>query len=147
MVINTQWFWIEALVLFTIFEACTSSLLAVWFMGGCLVAYVLALCSVPVWIQVAVFVVVSLVLLLLLRPLLQKTVQKHKVATNADSLVGRIVPVIEDIDNFYGKGAVRVAGVEWTAFSNDGKPIAKDSAVKILSVNGAKLCVELTEIV
>ena len=147
MDINMQWFWIEALVLFTVLEACTTSLVALWFMGGCLVSYVLALCSVPIWIQVAAFVAVSMALLLTLRPLFRKAVEKQKVPTNADSLVGRIAPVVEEIDNLYSKGAVRVAGVEWTAFSKDGKPIAKDTPVKILSVNGAKLCVEPAEIV
>ncbi|MBR4308504.1 MAG: NfeD family protein [Oscillospiraceae bacterium] len=147
MNISLPWFWITALIFFTFVEAGTVSLVAIWFMGGSLVAYVLALCSVPGWIQVSAFVLVSLVLLLFLRPVFQKMIESKKTATNSDSLVGRTVPVVEDIDNLYGKGAVRISGVEWSAFSADGKAIAKGVPVKILSVNGAKLCVEPAEIV
>ena len=147
MDINMQWLWIHALVVFTIVEASTTALMALWFIGGSLVAYVLSLLSAPVWIQVSVFLIVSLTLLLILRPLLQKNIQERKIPTNLETLIGRIVPVVEEIDNLHAKGAVRVAGVEWTAFSKDGSVIAKDVPVKILSVNGAKLCVEPAEIV
>lgn len=147
MDINMQWLWIHALVVFTIVEASTTALMALWFIGGSVVAYVLSLLSAPAWLQISVFLIVSLTLLLILRPLLQKNIQERKIPTNLETLIGRIVPVVEEIDNLHSKGAVRVAGVEWTAFSKDGRFIAKDVPVKILSVNGAKLCVEPAEIV
>lgn len=142
-----QWVWIAALVIFTATEAATGAIVALWFMGGALVACILAAFGLPVWVQILCFTVVSFVLLLLLRSRLRKMVEDRKVATNADSLVGKVVLVTEDIDNLHNRGVVRVSGVEWTAFSADGKPIEKETPVRIVSVNGAKLCVEKAEIV
>ena len=142
-----QWFWIIALVVFAIAEASTGAVVSLWFMGGSLVAFLLAVFGVPIWLQILCFVVVSFVLLLLLRPRLRKTVENKKVATNADSLVGKVILVTEDIDNLRNKGVVRVSGVDWAAITVDGEPIFKDTPVRIVSVHGAKLCVEKAEIV
>lgn len=140
-----QWVWVVALVIFAIAEASTGAVVSLWFMGGSLAAFLLAVFGVPVWLQILCFVVVSFVLLLLLRPRLRKMVESKKVATNADSLAGKIVLVTEDIDNLRNRGVVRVSGVDWAAFSADGEPIAKETPVRIVSVHGAKLCVEKTE--
>lgn len=142
-----QWFWIVALVVFAVAEAATGAVVSLWFMGGSLVACVLAAFGLPIWLQILCFTVVSFILLLLLRPRLRKMVEGRKIATNADSLVGKEVLVTEDIDNLHNCGAVRVSGVEWTAFSADGKPISRETPVRIVSVHGAKLCVEKAEIV
>lgn len=142
-----QWVWVAALVIFAIAEAATGAVVSLWFMGGSLVACVLAAFGLPVWSQILCFTVVSFVLLLILRPRLRKMVEDRKVATNVDSLSGKVVLVTEDIDNLHNTGTVRVSGVEWTAFSADGKPIPKETPVRIVSVNGAKLCVEKAEVV
>ncbi len=141
------WIWIVALVVFAIAEAATGAVVSLWFMGGSLVGFVLALFEAPVWVQILSFTVVSFVLLLLLRPWLRKLVDNRKVATNAESLVGKVILVTEDIDNLHNQGAVRVSGVEWSAFSADGSSISKETPVRIISVHGAKLCVEKAEIV
>ncbi len=142
-----QWVWVAALVIFTFAEAATGAVVSLWFMGGSLVAFLLAMFGLPIWLQILCFVMVSLVLLLLLRPYLRKVVDSRKVPTNADSLVGKVILVTEDIDNLHNKGIVRVHGVDWAAFSADGKPISKETPVRIVSVHGARLCVEPAEIV
>ncbi len=140
-----EWVWMGLLILFAITEACTASLTSLWFVGGALIAMLVALFGGALWVQCVCFVAVSVALLLCLRPLVRKYINPHKVATNAESNVGKIVPVTEAIDNLYGKGAVRVSGVEWTAFSVDGKPIELDAPVRIVRIEGAKLCVERTK--
>ena len=140
-----EWIWMGALILFGIVEAATVSLNTIWFVGGSLVAMLVALFGGAVWVQCVCFLAVSVALLLCLRPLVRKYLNPRKVATNAESNVGKIVPVIEAIDNRHGKGAVRVAGVEWTAVSVDGKPIEEGVPVRIVRVMGAKLCVERTK--
>lgn len=142
-----QWIWVAAVALFAIAEAATTAMVSLWFMGGALVAFLLAVFSVPLWIQVTAFVLVSLAFLLVLRPWMKRFVESRKTPTNVDSLVGKIAPVKEDIDNLSNQGVVRVAGVDWAAFSANGKPIAKDTPVRILSVHSARLCVEPAEIV
>ena len=141
-----QWVWIIALAIFAAAEAATGAVVSLWFMGGSLVAFVLAILGVPVWLQILCFAVVSFVLLLLLRPCLRKMVEDRKVPTNADSLVGKVILVTEDIDNLHNQGVVRVSGVDWAAFSADGEPISQGTPVRIVSVHGARLCVEKTEL-
>ena len=147
MVAYMQWIWVIALVVFAVAEASTGAVVSLWFMGGSLVAFLLAIFGLPVWLQILCFVVVSFALLLLLRPCLRKMVEDRKVPTNADSLVGKVVLVTEDIDNLHNQGVVRVSGVDWAAFSAKGEPISKETPVRIVSVHGARLCVEKTELV
>ena len=145
MEVYMQWVWIAVLVVFAVAEASTGAVVSLWFMGGSLVAFLLAVFGVPIWLQILCFVVVSFILLLLLRPRLRKMVEGRRVPTNAESLVGRVVLVKEDIDNLRNKGVVRVSGVDWTAVSVDGRPLSKDTPVRILAVQGTKLCVVRTD--
>lgn len=140
-----EWFWLAMLILFAIAEASTSALISLWFVGGSLVALLVTLFGAPIWLQAVCFVAASTVLLFCLRPLAKKYVNPRKIATNTESYIGKVVLVTEDIDNLQGKGAVKLSGVEWTALSADGKPIEKDTPVRIVRVESTKLCVERAE--
>ena len=105
--------WLILLVAFAIVEGVTVSLVSVWFIGGAAAALIAALCGAEVWLQVVLFFGVSIVLLLCLRPLSKRLLKQKKVATNADSNIGKEAIVTEEIDNLQGKGAVKIAGVEW----------------------------------
>ena len=99
--------------------------------------------SIP--IQTSVFLVVTLVSLLVTRPLINKWKQKKGVtSTNADRLIGKIGIVLADIEDVQKVGQVKVEGEIWTAKSQHA-PISKDSKVKVLSIEGVKLIVEPTE--
>ena len=134
--------WLILLVAFAIVEGVTVSLVSVWFIGGAAAALIAALCGAEVWLQVVLFFGVSIVLLLCLRPLSKRLLKQKKVATNADSNIGKEAIVTEGIDNLQGKGAVKIAGVEWSARSEDGSVIEKDAVVRILRIEGVKVCVQ-----
>lgn len=55
-------------------------------------------------IQIAVFVVVSAVLVIFTRPFAAKYVNVHHVKTNCDELIGSVVKVTETVDNFAQTG-------------------------------------------
>ena len=134
--------WLILLVAFAIVEGVTVSLVSVWFIGGAAAALIAALCGAEVWLQVVLFFGVSIVLLLCLRPLSKRLLKQKKVATNADSNIGKEAIVTEEIDNLQGKGAVKIAGVEWSARSEDGSVIEKNAVVRILRIEGVKVCVQ-----
>lgn len=134
--------WLILLVAFAIVEGVTVSLVSVWFIGGAAAALIAALCGAEVWLQVVLFFGVSIVLLLCLRPLSKRLLKQKKVATNADSNIGKEAIVTEEINNLQGKGAVKIAGVEWSARSEDGSVIEKDAVVRILRIEGVKVCVQ-----
>ena len=134
--------WLALLIVFAITEGVTVALVSIWFMGGALAALIAALCGAELWVQVVLFFAVSILLLLCLRPLSKRLIKQKKVATNADSNIGKEAVVTEHIDNLQGSGAVRISGVEWSARSADGSEIEKGAVVRVLRIEGVKVCVE-----
>ena len=133
-------YWLIAMILLGILEAVTVSLVSLWFAGGALAALVASLLGAPVWLQVAVFLVASGILLACLRPLAKRSVGA-KTKTNVDSLMGQQALVTEDIDNLTAQGAIRVNGNTWSARSTNGNPIPANTRVVIDRVEGVKLFV------
>ena len=134
-------FWLIAMVLFGVLEAVTVGLTSIWFALGALGALVAAAASAPVIVQIVVFLGVSFLTLLLVRPLAQRFVNDRKVATNADRVIGREAVVTEDIDNIQGKGRVSISGADWTARAEDNRPIPAGSKVQVLRIEGVKVIV------
>lgn len=134
--------WLALLIVFAITEGVTVALVSIWFMGGALAALIAALCGAELWVQVVLFFAVSILLLLCLRPLSKRLIKQKKVATNADSNIGKEAVVTERIDNLQGSGAVRISGVEWSARSADGSEIEKGAVIRVLRIEGVKVCVE-----
>ncbi len=95
-----------------------------------------------VWcVWLAVFVVVSFLLLYSTRPLALRYINQKTVRTNVDALVGKKARVTAEIDNDEARGTAMVSGQEWTARSADGSRIPRDTMVQIQAVSGVKLIV------
>ena len=101
-----------------------------------------AVCSAPIWLQVALFFAVSIAALAFTRPLVVKLMKKDIKPTNADRVLGAVGRVTERIDNALPSGAVYIDGKTWTARSADGEVIEPDAAVRILRMEGVKLIVQ-----
>lgn len=141
-----QYVWLGILILAVIAEAATAGLVSIWFVPSALAAMILALCHVPMYLQVIVFFGISLMLLVFSRTIWKKyTAVKPVEPTNADMLIGQIGVVTEAIDNVNAVGEVKVSGQRWSARSKDGAPIEKDAHVKILAIEGVKIICEKAE--
>ena len=140
-----EWIWLGAVVVFAVAEAATAALVSLWFIGGALAGLIAALCGAPLWLQFALFVAISAVLLAALRPLARSRFNRGITPTNAERCVGQIALVTEAIDNVRARGAVRLSGVEWSARSADGSAIPLDTPVRVLRVESSKLIVERTQ--
>lgn len=134
--------WLALLVVFTIMEALTVGLTSIWFAAGALGALICALVSLSVWVQLAVFIVVSALCLLMVRPVLQKHLNSNVEATNADRIIGTDAIVTEDILNIQGKGAISIGGLTWSARSEHDVPIPAGTLVRTLRIEGVKVYVE-----
>ena len=135
--------WLILLIIFVVIEVFTLGLTTIWFAGGALVAMLTALLHAPVWLQICVFVIVSLVLLFFTRPIAVKYFNKDRIKTNVESLVGKPAIVISEIDNLQGIGQVMVNGQEWTARScEDSEKIQVGAVVTVIAINGVKLIVK-----
>ena len=133
--------WLAALIILLVVEAATVGLVCLWFAAGALCALV-SFFTESVWVQLAVFLAVSLVCLLALRPLAKKYMDPRRVPTNADRVVGAEGVVTEAIDNLKAQGQVSVDGAPWTARTDtDAPPIPAGTAVRVLRIEGVKLIV------
>lgn len=142
------WFWLAVIILFLVIEMITVSLVSIWFVGGALAAFLAAYFTDTMWIQVVAFLAVSVVLLVLLRPLARKlsVKQKDQMVSGAKAMIGKQAIVTEEIDSVHAKGAVQVNGQYWTAKTKlfEDK-IPKDTIVDIIDVDGVKLIVRPAE--
>lgn len=135
--------WLAVLVVCVGIEIATMGLTTIWFAGGALVSAILAALNAPLWLQIVAFFAVSLIMLYLTRPVAVKYFNKDRVKTNVESLIGRQVIVISEIDNLQGIGQVTVGGQEWSARSvKDDVQLPVGSVVVVRSVSGVKLIVE-----
>lgn len=138
----TPFYWLIALAVLLVIEIITLGLTTIWFAGGALVAFVLALFNVPLLVQIAVFLVVSILLLVFTRPVVEKKLNGSRIKTNVNSMVGKEGRVTETIDNFNQKGIVVINGLEWTArSSSDDLIIPEGSRVVINEIKGVKVFV------
>ena len=141
---NMTIFWLIAFILFVVGEAVPVGLVSIWFAVGSLGALLTAALGGGLWLQIAVFLILSALSLMLLKPLSRKWMAGHKAArTNADRVIGETALVTEDIDNTMATGQVQVDGQIWTARSAHGVVIPAGSRVKVLSIQGVKVMVEL----
>lgn len=133
--------WLVALVVLAVLEAATVTLVSLWFALGALAALITSFFVPNIWVQFAVFLVVSLVTLLVIRPLTRRYVTPAQVATNADRAVGSEGVVTQAIDNRNAQGQVKVGGSVWTARSDPEELIPKDTTIRVLRIEGVKLIV------
>lgn len=135
--------WIIFAVFMLICEILTTQLVSIWFVLGGIAAAITCIFTDDLLIQTLVFVLVSLIALLATRPLVKKFLKNKKEPTNSDRLVGRVAIVTMDIVNQTGEGQVNVDGKIWSAKSSDGCEIKSGASVKITSIEGVKLVVEI----
>ena len=121
--------WLAVFVVCIGLEAASMALTSIWFAGGALIACVLSIAGVNLYIQLAVFVVVSFLLLYSTRPLALRYINQKTVRTNVDALVGKKARVTAEIDNDEARGTA------------DGSRIPRDTMVQIQAVSGVKLIV------
>ena len=135
-------FWMVLLILCIGIEVLTLGLTTIWFAAGALVAIFAALLQAPIFIQVILFLVVSLLSLFFTRPIAVKYFNRDRVKTNVESMVGRQAIVTGEIDNVQATGQVTVSGQEWSARSWDDKVrIPAGAVVVVVAISGVKLIV------
>jgi len=134
--------WLIILALCLIVEIATLGLVTIWFAGGALVTFFVAMVTDSLLIQMLAFLAVSLLLLFFTRPIAKKYYNSKRTKTNVDSVIGEQCKVTEAIDNFNGTGTVLLNGLEWTARSKDETVIEAGVRVKVCAVDGVKVIVE-----
>lgn len=134
--------WLVAVVAFIILEASTYQMVCVWFIVGSIGGMIASMLGAGFWVQMSVFLVISIALLILMRPMAMKRLNSHKVKTNADSLIGKKVLITETVDNTKATGQGKVDGTIWTIRAEEDKIIEEGAVAEIKRIEGVKLIVE-----
>ena len=139
-------YWLVIFIVLLIIEIITMGLTTIWFALGALAAFLAGVFGFGTAVQVGVFLVVSIILLVLTRPIAVKYFNKDRTKTNAESLIGQHGLVLEDVDTLKSTGRVEVNGQEWSAKTDepDGY-IGKNTVVVIDGIQGVKLIVRVKE--
>ena len=139
-------FWLILFVILLIIEILTMGLTTIWFAGGALVAFILAYVGFGLPVQIIVFLLVSIALLVLTRPIAMKFFNQERQKTYAESLIGQKAVVLEKIDTLHGTGRAEVNGMEWSAKTDDAEEtIEAGEVVVIEGIQGVKLIVKKEE--
>ncbi len=136
--------WLIIAVILLIIEAITVGLVTIWFAGGALVTIFIAFLTDSFIIQFISFVLISTLLLVFTRPLLNKYFEKDKIKTNVDSLIGE-QGIIISASNKLDSAQAKIKSQIWTVIEKNGKKLEKDTKINVLSIEGVKLIVEKKE--
>ena len=134
--------WLSLLVVTLIVEAASAALLSIWFSAGALAALILSFIpEVPYWVEVIVFLGVSLVTFLAIRPFLKKLMAKRISKSNVDTIVGKTGVIVKETSHL-NPGEVKVGNMVWTALPVSTAHIFKEGDIVLVSaIEGNKLLV------
>ncbi len=134
--------WFILFVILLIIELVTVNLVTIWFAAGAVAAMIATIFTDSLIYQMAVFLIVSFLSLLITKPFLKKLKKFEVEPTNLDRVIGKTGEVTKKISENQ-TGEVKIFGNVWTAVSEE--EISVGSKVKVLSIDGVKLVVEKEE--
>ena len=130
--------WFIAFLILLFIELATVNLVSIWFAIGSLAAFITTFFTDNIIIQVGVFIVVSIISLILTKPIIKKFKANEVVPTNSDRVIGKRAEVVKKItEDEYGE--VRVLGNVWTAVAKETFEVGQK--VKVRAIDGVKLVV------
>lgn len=135
----TWYIWLIAFLVFLGLEILTPGIFFfLCFSTGALFSMLVSLLGATFQTELIIFCAISLGSLLIIRPLFKLYMDKKKIDTNVDSLIGAPAVVIEEI-KANSTGKVKIAGEIWLAVCKENAEIGTD--VIIEAVDGTKLVV------
>lgn len=131
--------WLGICLLLILGETLIGDLSMLMLAGGALAAAGVSLADVPLWGQVVVWAVVTLSLIVTVRPFLRKKMlsdtSHEEVESGPKALAGKTAVVVEEITG--NTGLVQVSGELWTARPLlRGSTIPVDTEVTVVNIDG-----------
>ncbi len=127
--------WLGVFIIALIVEVITMGIYSIWFAIGALVAFALGFFELSIIVQAGVFVVVSFVLLIVVRPMAVNSFNNGNTRSKKKGLVGEDVYVITEINSAKRTGLVQIGTAEWTAIAkNKHEVYPYGSIVRIVKV-------------
>jgi membrane protein implicated in regulation of membrane protease activity len=133
--------WAVLIILAALIEMNTMDLTSIWFSVGALIALILAVAGADVWLQAAAFLSVTIILIILVRPITKRYLKTNVINTNTDRLVGKVATCTKYIPAGE-RGEVKIDGKYWMAVTTSEEDIEVDEKVEVLAIEGVKLVVD-----
>ncbi|MGN0107775.1 MAG: NfeD family protein [Hominilimicola sp.] len=134
--------WLIGIIVFIILEAATYQIVSIWFALGAVGGLVASLAGANFTVQMIIFIALSVIFLICLRPVSRRLLKFKHEKTNVDSILGKEVLITKEVDNLRGGGQGKVNGVVWTVKSADNVPIPENDIAVVEKVEGVKLIVK-----
>lgn len=137
--LNNPWVaWLGVAVFFLVVELLTTTLVSIWFVPAAIIVCLLTFVIDSLVWQIAIFVVLSAVFMVVARKIYKKHIKKpvDDVDQN-EKLLGKAALVTEDTNAISGR--ILVGDVYWRAVSENGETIPKGETVVIKGVEGTTL--------
>ena len=132
--------WLAATIFFVFIEASTFNLVSVWFAVGGAAALISCIFTDSLRVQSAIFVAVSILCLLALRPLAAR-LRRPLTPTNGDLNIGRTATVLTSVTDD-APGRARLDGVDWNAQAVPGASFAPGDKCRVAAIRSTTLIVE-----
>lgn len=142
-----DWMWLILTFVCVIVELLTADIFFILFAIGTLVAFVVALMSVNVTVQVIVFAVITLLCLLFLRPVVRRWLhigkygKDYTVPDSIEQNIGKEGVVVRAIEQD-GKGQVKIGSEVWTARTTDNTALGVRRHVRVVRIEGVTAVVQ-----
>ena len=137
------WIWVILAAILLVGELFTASFFLLPFGLGAAVAAVVNVFGGSLAIQWCVFIIVSVLTLVILRPLAKKITVKEPAKAGVDRLVGMQGTIIEGGSG--GSVRARVDRDVWNTSTEDGSVPPIDTKIEVISVEGTHLIVRVVE--
>ena len=125
--------WLAVAIMFGVIEVATVAFFAAFIAAGAAAAAVAALLGAGVAAQVVVFVAVSLLGVLGLRPYALRSLRSHgrRLVSGAPAMIGQQALVVDEIQGAMQPGHVLISGERWPAVTANGISIAAGQTVVV----------------
>lgn len=137
--------WVAVAVIFALIEALTLGLTTIWFAIGAVAAAITAALGGPIWLQIIVFFIVSIITLVLTRRIAIDKLRVGREKNNVEQAIGKKAVIIEDIAPF-ATGKAKLDSLEWSAVGCvPESEFKKGEEVEVVRIEGVKLIVKRYE--
>ena len=133
--VGNMWLaWLIVSIGLLLLELTSGDFYVICFAFGAVASIVGAAIGLPLWAQVLIWAVCSVLCLYFVRPSLVRRLhgKENERKSNVDALVGRRGVVIDKI-SAGGFGYVKIDGDEWRSVSSDGQEIPVGTTVTVIS--------------
>ncbi len=142
---NCLLIWVGLFLIFTLIEFFTYQFFALCFSFGSVSALFASLFDVSITVQIAIFLVVSCLMIIFIRPIAYKMLKVTHRPTNVDMIIGKEGIVTEEINNLERRGRVNILGQNWAAKNEIETTISVNTKVVVRKIEGVTLVVEANE--